>query len=319
MKEKQISFLSDCLDVLEDIIRSEEERQFFNACLCSLEKQERLTRKEVVDIGHNIKEVDPRTYVNWLDWFIEQLAQHKARLWQNEERSELSRFPMLKKSTSSGGSGKETYFYIEPVDLIVATTEPKKDIEQVDQVIDFQSISYRTTKLKHTPWYLKLCDPLFKKMRYRQILLLLSILYSIGMPVALGLMLVTPGNSLILWGILFVVYCFTVTPFENIRRIIINKITMLNHLFHPLSAVCISEVTGTIDSNKPADASRRLVSVQIDGKCPVCSSVHGLENSITLERESLFKSRIIGRCLNNPQEHLFTFDKDLMSGNRIIK
>jgi hypothetical protein len=59
------------------------------------------------------------------------------------------------------------------------------------------------------------------------------------------------------------------------------------------------------------------MSVIVDGTCPVCLNQYSLKNSVQLENHSLFNRRIIGKCLNNPREHKYSFDKDLMTGQRL--
>lgn len=319
MKDKQISFLKDALDFLDDVIRSEEQRLFFLACLSHLSDNEHLLRTHLSDVANTSNPKDPKTYVNWLDWLIKQINDNKKFIWESREIKELTRFPMLKKQSGSGGSGNETVFYIEPVGLDANISKPIDADTYVSPNIDFSTVHYQAMKLKRTPWYLKFCSPFFEKTRSRQLLLILLLIYFIAMPIALGLMLVKPGFSIYLWTPLFILYYVTFMPVKNILSVTTRKMTLLEHMFQPLSSICLSEVKAIPESKKMADVSRRLISVQVEGKCPICASVYGLENSVILEKQSIFKSRIIGRCLNNPQEHLFTFDKDLMSGTKLFR
>jgi len=319
MKDKQISFLSDALDFLDDVMRSEEQKVFYRACLSHLSDNEQLLRTKLSDVANTSNPKDPKTYVNWLDWLIKQINDNKKFIWESREEKELTRFPMLKKQSGSGGSGNETVFYIEPVGLDANISKPKDSDTSASPTIDFSTVHYQANKLKRTPWYLKFCSPFFEKTRNRQLLLIVLLLYFIAMPLSLGLMLVKPGFSIYLWVPLFSLYFVTFMPVKNILSVTTRKMTLLEHMFQPLSSICLSEITAIPESKKMIDVSRRLISVQVEGKCPICASVHGLENSVILEKQSIFKSRIVGRCLNNPQEHLFTFDKDLMSGTRISR
>jgi hypothetical protein len=318
MKDKQISFLSDALDFLDDVIRSEEQKLFYRACLSYLANNEQLLRTKLSDVAKTSNPKDPKTYVNWLDWLIKQINDNKSFIWETREVRELTRFPMLKKQSGSGGSGNETVFYIEPVDLDANISNPNNSDTSGSPTIDFNTVHYLAKKLKRTPWYLKICSPFFEKTRNRQFLLIVLLLYSIAMPISLGLMLVKTGFSIYFWAPLFAIHLVTFGPVKNILSVTTRKITLIEDMFQPLSSICLAEITDISESRKIADVSRRLISVQVEGKCPICTKVYGLENSVILEKQSIFKSRIIGRCLNNPQEHLFTFDKDLMSGIRLI-
>ncbi len=97
----------------------------------------------------------------------------------------------------------------------------------------------------------------------------------------------------------------------------INKLTLLEHIFQPVGAVCISKVINVNNKDEYLNIDREILSVIVDGTCPVCRNQYNLKNSVQLEHHSLFNRRIIGKCLNNPREHQFTFDKDLMQGYKI--
>ena len=319
MKDKQISFLKDALDFLDDFMRSEEERLFFVACLSHLSDNEQLLRKHLSEVANTSNPKDPKTYVNWLDWLINQINENKKLIWESREIKELTLFPMLKKRSGRGGSGNETVFYIEPVGLDANNSKSNNADTSASSTIDFSTVYYKTKKLKRTPWYLTFCSHFFEKTRKRQLLTIILLAYFIAMPISLYFIISKQIFSIYAWLPLLIIYYVTLGPVINILKVTTRKMTLLEHISQPMSSICLSQITSTPETKKITDVSRRLVSVQIEGKCPICSSVHGIENSVILEKQSLFKSRIIGRCLNNPQEHFFSFDKDLMSGTRLFK
>ncbi len=106
-------------------------------------------------------------------------------------------------------------------------------------------------------------------------------------------------------------------PAWNIIKLATQKIALIEHIFQPVGAVCISKVKNVKDSDSFLDIEREILSVVVDGTCPICFHKYNLKNSVQLESQSLFNRRIIGKCLNNPKEHRFTFDKDLMTGNQL--
>ena len=319
MKEKKISFLYDALYFLDDIMRSEEQRSFFLCCLKHLADNEQLLRTHLSDVANTSNPRDPKTYVNWLDWLIKKINDNKKLIWERREAKELTRFPMLKKQSGSGGSGNETVFFIEFVDLETNNPKSNNADTSASSTIDFSTVYYQAKKLKRTPLYLTFCSPFFEKVRSRQLLTIILLTYFIAMPVSLYFIIGKQVFSIYAWLPLLIIYYVTFGPVKNILIVSTHKMILLKHIFQPLSSICLSEITSIAESKKITDVSRRLISVQIEGKCPICASVHGLENSVILENQSMFKSRIIGRCLNNPQEHLFSFDKDLMSGTKLFK
>ena len=319
MSDIKVSFLQDALIFLDDFMRSEEQRSFFINCLTHLSDNEQLLRTHLSDVANTSKPRDPKTYVNWLDWLIEKINDNKKLIWESRETKELTRFPILKKQSGSGGSGNETVFYIELVDLERNNQKPNDVDTSASSAIDFSTVYYKTKKLKRTPWYLTFFSPFFEKTRTRQLLLIGLLLYFIATPVSIFFIIDKQFFSIYVWLPLLIIYCVTFEPVKNILRVSSRKMILLEHIFQPMSSICLSQITSIPESKKITGVSRRLISVQIEGKCPICASVHGLENSVILEKQSIFQSRVIGRCLNNPQEHLFSFDKDLMSGTKLFK
>jgi len=64
-------------------------------------------------------------------------------------------------------------------------------------------------------------------------------------------------------------------------------------------------------------AERKLSVVTVSADCPVCKAQYDLEGTVLLEQRGIRRSRIIGVCANNPMMHQFSFDKDLMAGERL--
>lgn len=317
MKNKKIQFLEYCLDFLEEYIRSEEQRLFFAECIFFLENHEQLPKNKLP--GLTSTEKDLKTYDNWLKWLIKEIEKYKTKLWVNREQDlkELTRFPALIRKSSAGGSGNETYFYIDYISIDDIAETPTDS--EAEAPIELTKVNYQISKLKRTPWYLKQGNRFFNKTKSRQALTLLLLLWMIIGPSIIIYSLFYSHTHMIQWTgiVLFTGFLLSFTSITNLIKLATRKIVLLDHILLPVSSVCISEVIPSKDYKKFSDINRELTSSIITGTCPICSQVHGIEKTVILEKASIFNSRIVGKCLNNPQEHVYTFDKDLMSGNKI--
>jgi len=313
MENKKISYLSNAVEVLEDEIKNPDVEAFYRACITHLSQNERLEKPQLRNF-YTGKEKSEKTYGNYVDKFIYFLEKFKDEIDSRNEELELTKRPVIKTHVG-GGSGNPTYYYVD-----VEVFESHTPIQQTE-LHKFQSIAsdikYRTKKLKHTPWYLKLAAKFFAKTRQRQAFLLGVLIYFIAAPIALGfLMQLIP---LTYWGLLVLGYFLLFNPVWNVIKLATQKIALIEHVFQPIGAVCISKVKNVKDSDSFLDIEREILSVVVDGTCPICFHKYNLKNSVQLESQSLFNRRIIGKCLNNPKEHMFTFDKDLMAGHPINK
>ena len=312
MENKKISYLSNAVEFLEDKIKSPDGEMFLRACINHLRENERLEKPTLRDF-HPDKERSERTYGNHLDKFIYFLEKFKDEIDSRNEELELTKRPVIKTHVG-GGSGNLTYYYVDFEDFESHTPSLKEP-----ELHNFQSftsdIKYRTKKLKRTPWYLKLTAKLFARTRHRQFFLFFVLIFFIVAPVALGFLI--KMLPLTYWTLLVMSYLVLFYPAWNIIKLATQKIALIEHIFQPVGAVCISKVKNVKDSDSFLDIEREILSVVVDGTCPICNHKYNLKNSVQLESQSLFNRRIIGKCLNNPKEHRFTFDKDLMSGNQL--
>jgi len=310
MENKKISYLSNAVELLEDEIKNPDIEIFLRACITHLNENERLEKPQLRNF-HPDKEKSEKTYGNYMDKFIKLLDKHKDEADSRNVELELTKRPVIKTQVG-GGSGNPTYYYIDVEDLDSPPHVLKKaDDKSVHSISS--NILYRTKTLKRTPWYLKLAAKFFSKTRQRQAFLLSVMLYFIAAPIALGiLMQVMP---LTYWSLLVLVYILLFSPVLNVIKLATQKIALIEHIFQPIGAVCISKVKNVKDSDSFLDIEREILSVVVDGTCPICFHKYNLKNSVQLENQSLLNRRIIGKCLNNPKEHRFSFDKDLMTGN----
>jgi hypothetical protein len=312
MENKKISYFSNAIEFLAVEINNQDVEEFYQSCIEALATQERLEKPALKDLFHG-KEKSDKTYGNYLDKLIVLLNKYKVEIDSRNADLEFNKRPIIKKQIG-GGSGNATYYSIafeEQSEEAPVTLGNKED----SKITLNGDITYRTKSLKRTPWYLKIAGKFFTKTRHRQLFLFLVLIYFIVAPIALSFLYAL--LPLLVWVLLFCCYYISFKPAWNIMHLSINKLTLLEHIFQPVGAVCISKVSNVNNEEEYLDIDREIMSVIVDGTCPVCRSQYNLKNSVQLENHSIFNRRIIGKCLNNPREHRFTFDKDLMRGYKI--
>lgn len=312
MENKKISYLSNAVEVLEDEIKNPDVEAFYRACITHLSQNERLEKPQLKNI-YTGKEKSEKTYGNYMDKFIDFLENFKNEIDSRNEELALTKRPIIK-THIGGGSGNPTYYYID-VEEFESPSPPLHKIERQTTKPITGVIKYRTKKLRRTPWYLKIATKFFKRTRQRQAFLLAVLIYFIAAPIALGFLM--QFIPLTYWGLLVLGYFLLFNPVWNVIKLATQKIALIEHAFQPIGAVCISKVKNVKDSDSFLDIEREILSVVVDGTCPICNHKYNLKNSVQLESQSLFNRRIIGKCINNPKEHIFTFDKDLMNGEKL--
>ncbi|WP_077285932.1 hypothetical protein [Cognaticolwellia aestuarii] len=310
MENKKISYLSNAVEFLEDEINNQDVEAFYRACITQLSKNERLEKPQLRNF-YSGKEKSEKTYGNYMDKLIHLLEKFQEEIQSRNAELTLAKRPIIKTHVG-GGSGNPTYYYIDFEDWETPPSFNQNAGLQKTETIS-HDIIYRTKTLKRTPWYLKLTAKLFARTKHRQFFLFFVLIFFIVAPVALGFLI--QMLPLTYWTLLVLSYFVLFYPAWNIIKLATQKIALIEHIFQPVGAVCISKVKNVKDSDSFLDIEREILSVVVDATCPICFHKYNLKDSVQLESQSLFNRRIIGKCLNNPKEHRFTFDKDLMTGN----
>jgi hypothetical protein len=332
--EKRLLFLGHCLEILEDDLygKNEDKKEFCRRCLGKLAASEKLHSKELRDCDINKDEDQKRgdkTYRAWLNDLAIAIDENRYRLEADLDDYDLKTFPKIERFTG-GGKNNEGYFFIDVANAAVVDTQltaqtfddsalPQR--ATLDDQHQYDSIRYSTEKISRPPWYLKLAALSFRTKTSRGIMLLslLFILFLFLPVLTILLVIIYPlmPSMVALIGLLILIYLLIASPAFKIIRLVMQKIVVVNSIRLPLSSVCISEITKVLPEDGTA-TERHLSVVTVSADCPICDHKYGLKKSVLLEQEGVFGKRIIGECLNNPIMHRFTFDKDLMAGDRIF-
>lgn len=319
VNERQVSFLGRCFEILEDELcgKSREKNEFYMNCISHLSRHNYLTTTQIRECDTSADEErkrDDKTYRKWLQDFMAALKSNRSRLQTELSEYDLKKFPSIE--YVQGVKGKEAHFYVTSD----AATTGENGVADGDVGPDYSTIRYKTEKISRPPWYLRIANPLFRTQKARGLSALSAlVVVFLLLPLAIGyIYLFHPNDPLLvaLFALLLAADLMLTSPTLKILRLITRKITIVDSIRLPSSSVCISEIT-SLAANNPAATERHLSVVTVSANCPICNEKYGLENSVFLEQKGLTNSRIIGICYNNPMMHRYTFDKDLMTGERL--
>lgn len=324
VNERQVSFLGRCFEILEEELcgKSREKNEFYMNCISHLSRHNYLTTTQIRECDTSADEErkrDDKTYRKWLQDFMAALKSNRSRLQTELSEYDLKKFPSIE--YVQGVKGKEAHFYVTSDAVTTGENGVAEGDEPTGEVSpDYSTIRYKTEKISRPPWYLRIANPLFRTQKARGLSALSAlVVVFLLLPLAIGyIYLFHPNDPLLvaLFALLLAADLMLTSPTLKILRLITRKITIVDSIRLPSSSVCISEIT-SLAANNSAATERHLSVVTVSANCPICNEKYGLENSVFLEQKGLTNSRIIGICYNNPMMHRYTFDKDLMTGERL--
>tara|TARA_R110001583_G_scaffold5670_2_gene30341 strand:+ start:1497 stop:2492 length:996 start_codon:yes stop_codon:yes gene_type:complete len=326
VKIRQIQFLINCLDELEDQDAGKwaGKRDLLKLCLEFLIDNERLTTKDIVGLAEklNLKVKIERTYRSWLEMFSEAVSKGRQRFCNDLATYELNRFPGLKKF-AGGGSGNETYFYID-IDEGFAQIDGEADENTAPKDINTNLINYRKTPLDSQPAWVRLASSLVRTYPQRNFFLAFS-------TVLLALLCVFTASALVFFGmrptpekfiavlVLLLINALFLSWFLFFYKLFEEKIRIIDAAKVP-AGICFLKFLKLPEPNVPPRfIEYSLEAWLVTADCPVCFGRARIQDSVSLTRKSVFDSEIIGICINNPKMHKYTFDKDTMCGSAIKK
>jgi hypothetical protein len=254
--------------------------------------------------------------------FSETISNGRQRFGGDLATYELSRFPGLKKFTG-GGSGNETYFYID-IDEGFAHIDVDADENTAPRDINISLVDYRKAALDSQPIWMRLGDYFAKTYRRRSVfyisgavLLTLITVYTLSAFALFGVPL-TPEKFLAFLSLLLICALF-IKQYLFFYKLFEEKLRIIDAAKVP-AGICFLNVLKLPEPNVPPRfIEYSLEAWLVTADCPICFGRARIQDSVSLTRKSAFDSEIIGICSNNPKMHKYTFDKDTMCGSAIKK
>lgn len=223
----------------------------------------------------------------------------------------LTKYLKIQKLQGGGFAKMNTYELVEvdPLDDTISTLVPEA------KPVSTNCVQYRLNQLTKTPWWLRHLTREFNNRTIRLGYLAAAAFVVYGLPVLCFLLILIKMLSISEGALLVFVSALLSRKLVKVIDLMQHKIAELD--FSDISLFALSVVTENSRGLSIEKVERRLVTGVIRADCPVCLQKYGVKNSVIVERKYTVVGPFIGKCLQNQQEHRFSFDKDLMGGERL--
>jgi hypothetical protein len=227
----------------------------------------------------------------------------------------LTCYPWPKKEESKGGRGNNSTYYVESRSL------PTEDNKSAADALPGEIVYIRELTPEPTWWARRLISNGYRLEGWRRGLVMLygaAILIAAGLSIAFALwVFLVKISSLSAAEIANVFFSLTVfiaalwfafTPFS---RLFNWRIIMAPTFLIALKEMNVQmEIVREQHPMRGNSGTIRLI--RYAGACPVCRAKVGLA-----EGGKEFPNRLIGRCIENPAEHLYSFDRFTCRGRSL--
>jgi hypothetical protein len=263
-------------------------------------------REKTLGIGFlNKSKQDDSEWVrdNWHN-LEEEIEERKSHLQDLSKRMGKDFYPWIGKEKSSGGQGKFSYYYL------IAKPFNQQDIEETIQYpCPEGGLHYVQESLINTPrwaqWINGFTLQSWRKYAYilPGIVILLAILAYICLVLFLG---IYTEISTVKWltSLIAAFGLGGLVMSSPLYRVTSNRIVMASEWMMPLKETNVQlELKKTGVDPKTDNAIRELRLMVYSAKCPVCNGRVEVQNG-----GLQFPFRLVGRCIESPREHIFSFD-----------
>jgi hypothetical protein len=310
LKDREFKFLVECIERAAGGYLPSSEIPFYTQVVSELIDKGQLTTADLTELEVKCggKTIESRAIRDRMTKFSKYLVQERTSLSGLMAHFELTRYPMIEKVTG-GGHAKMNRYELNRV-------APAEDT--INTLINFSKpaskheVQYSLRQLTKTPWWLHHLAREFNNRTTRLVYLAAAAFVVYGLPMICFLLIMLKVFS-ILEGVLFAFASTLLSQkLKKVIDLLLHKIAELD--FSDMSLFALSVVTENSRGLSIEKAERRIVAGVIRADCPVCLQKYGIKNSVIVERKHAVFGSFIGKCLQNPQEHRFSFDKDLMVG-----
>ena len=260
---------------------------------------------------------DPKDLQKWID--DKQLATVLKNIIGTEHQSfkEIGYIPIVRKNQTKGGKGHERSYWLDIEKYEKNTVETV----QIDSNTDDDEVVYH----RASPDTIKvslLYKWLFPKgeMRNRSLrgLALITIVFGwlifwVLYLIVVALITVKVGENFTSWNIffLFVVGLFSLTMWQAWFKPIFD---LPEHrvIKAPLTFISISELDVEIEMYRDQYKNQITRFTRFVGTCPICTA-----DVVLRKGKPDFSVPLVGRCVESPFAHVYSFDRVTMKGRKI--
>jgi hypothetical protein len=244
---------------------------------------------------------------NWHDLEDDLEKYRKSHLQEFSERKGEKFYPWIEKDESKGGEGNSSRYY-----LIVRVFNEQEKIETKQYDCPEGGLHYVQESLTNMPRWARWIDGFTLQgwRRYAYILLVLFGVIILLLLLAVICLTLIQGIytqiSIVKW-LTYLIVSLGVGSWvlsAPLYRLAPNKIVMASDWMTPLKESNVQlELKKVGTDSETGKAIRELRLVIYSAKCPIC------EGRVEVEGGGIqFPFRLVGKCIESPREHIFSFD-----------
>lgn len=269
--------------------------------------------KVAVDGKLSADRLDPKALGKWIS--ERQLNEYLERLLTKYRQifSELGYRPVVRTNETVGGKGNERLFWLDIKELTIESTDEQLFTKDDIELITYERVDSSEIKLS---WFYRF---IFKngEIKNKSIrgLLMLIVVFGSFMTWALyvcvfSLVLVRQGQNFTTFDVLLIV-CLLGFSYFSFKYWFIPLWNLPEHrvIKAPMTFISLTEEHADIEMYKDKDRSHLTRVTRFKGICPICSSDVILKDGKPDQHVPL-----VGRCVESPFAHVYSFDRVLMTG-----
>lgn len=223
--------------------------------------------------------------------------------------------PIVRKNDTKGGKGNERSYWLDILELV-------KEIEvDSDQEVDISVIEYTRAPSDsiRISWYFKLFfkNGELKNRSWRGLLLVssffLSFIFWMVYLIIVSLVLVVEAKDFNSFNFLIILAVSIVTWMTfKYYWIPIWQLPEYRVIRAPMMTLALSQLEGEIEMYRDSERNQITRFTQFKSTCPICTADIVLKSGYPEH-----KLPLVGRCVESPFSHVYSFDRVTMMGRKI--
>lgn len=269
-------------------------------------------------------ELDPKELQKWIDDKKLRIVLDSVIQAEHQPFQDLGFCPVIRTNQTRGGKGNEKYYWldIEPLQEQISDSSIEVQLDECEEENYSDQVEYHRadpSSIKVSIFY----KPFFKRgemknKSWKGLILIASIFASLIFWVlyliAVALVLVREGQSftsfnlLLLFSVVFFTWLLWKYNFVPIWNLPEHRVIKAPAVF-----LALSELDAEIEMYRDKDRNQITRFTKFTATCPICTADIVLREGMPYQNVPL-----VGRCVESPFAHVYSFDRVTMKGKQIV-
>lgn len=265
-------------------------------------------------------EFDPKDLQKWIDDKKLSIVLNNIIQAEHKPFQDFDYFPIIRTNETKGGKGNEKFYWLDIEENQKNAIDTQIDQES-DEFSDLDQVEYHRTdpsKIKVALFY----KPFFKngemKNKSWKGLALITIIFSsmifwLLFLITVAFILVRQGQNFtsfkvfILFVVVFFMYVLWKYQFVPIWNLPEHRVIKA-----PTAFIGLSELDAEMEMYRDKDRNQITRFTKFTGTCPICAA-----DVVLREGRPYQNAPLVGRCVESPFAHVYSFDRVTMKGKQI--